>query len=213
MGLRLCFWVGKPFAPFGGQFDFYHPDFGASVSSKATRFGMVIAFASIGMMIIAGWIARRKESEEEAQTAAEDILEETTPVIQVSVPTYNAPTYPVTSRPTYGASQSVDPLTLDPRARYKMLRSQGRYSTSAQGNLWGSGAGSAFGRTNGVADDNSTMIINFYDYRYSFFCRDCKKIVEGARKGSKYEYTCPDCKSERVAFGTEKAICDFSLSS
>ncbi len=135
---------------------FYHPDFGASVSSKATRFGMVIAFASIGMMIIAGWIARRKESEEgEAQTAAEDILEETTPVIQVSVPTYNAPTYPVTSRPTYGASQSVDPLTLDPRARYKMLRSQGRYSTSAQGNLWGSGAGSAFGRTNGVADDNS----------------------------------------------------------
>jgi len=42
-----------------------------------------------------------------------------------------------------------------------------------------------------------------------FYCRDCKKIVEGVRKGTKYEYTCPDCKGERVAFGTEKAICDF----
>lgn len=42
-----------------------------------------------------------------------------------------------------------------------------------------------------------------------FYCRDCKKIVDAVKKGSKYEYTCPVCKSERVVFGSQKAICDF----
>lgn len=43
-----------------------------------------------------------------------------------------------------------------------------------------------------------------------FYCRDCKKIVDSPlRKGTKYEYSCPQCKSDRVAFGTEKAITDF----
>ena len=132
---------------------FYHPDFGAAVSSKATRFGMVLAFASIGMMIIAGWVARRKEDEEDDKE--EDILEEVTPVPTYSVPSYSAPVSSIPSRPTYGANQSVDPLTLDARTRYKMMRSQGRYSSNAQNNLWGSGAGSAFGRAGSASDDNS----------------------------------------------------------
>lgn len=43
-----------------------------------------------------------------------------------------------------------------------------------------------------------------------FFCRDCKKLVpEPVKKGTKYEYSCPECKSDRVAFGTQKAVCDF----
>ncbi len=43
-----------------------------------------------------------------------------------------------------------------------------------------------------------------------FYCRSCKKIIaDPVRKGSKYEYSCPECKEDRVAFGTEKAICDF----
>jgi phage FluMu protein Com len=43
-----------------------------------------------------------------------------------------------------------------------------------------------------------------------FYCRDCKKLVaEPVRNGTKYEYSCPECKSDRVAFGSQKAICDF----
>jgi len=93
----------------------------------------------------------KKEDEEEE----EDILEEVTPVPTYSVPSYSAPVSSIPSRPTYGANQSVDPLTLDARTRYKMMRSQGRYSSNAQNNLWGSGAGSAFGRAGSASDDNS----------------------------------------------------------
>lgn len=43
-----------------------------------------------------------------------------------------------------------------------------------------------------------------------FYCRNCKKLVpEPVKKGTKYEYICPECKEDRVAFGTQKAICDF----
>lgn len=43
-----------------------------------------------------------------------------------------------------------------------------------------------------------------------FYCRDCQKVVaEPVKKGNTYEYTCPDCKGERVAFGTRQAISDF----
>lgn len=43
-----------------------------------------------------------------------------------------------------------------------------------------------------------------------FYCRSCKKLVDKPeKKGNKYEYTCPECKESRVAFGTQKAICDF----
>lgn len=43
-----------------------------------------------------------------------------------------------------------------------------------------------------------------------FFCRDCQKVVDSPEKqGNKYEYKCPLCKSDKVAFGTRAAICDF----
>lgn len=43
-----------------------------------------------------------------------------------------------------------------------------------------------------------------------FYCRDCKTIVDNPeRVGGKYEYRCPDCKGDRVAFGSQKSICDF----
>lgn len=43
-----------------------------------------------------------------------------------------------------------------------------------------------------------------------FYCRDCNKVViDPKKKGAKYEYICPICGSDRVAFGTKKAICDF----
>jgi hypothetical protein len=42
-----------------------------------------------------------------------------------------------------------------------------------------------------------------------FYCKDCRKIVDAKRKGDKYEYICEVCGSERVCFGTDKAISDF----
>ena len=43
-----------------------------------------------------------------------------------------------------------------------------------------------------------------------FYCRDCKKVLDApVKKGNKYEYSCPDCKSERVSFGTRQAVSDF----
>jgi len=43
-----------------------------------------------------------------------------------------------------------------------------------------------------------------------FYCKDCKKVaLDAERKPGKYEYICPECKSERVCFGTDKAIADF----
>ena len=44
----------------------------------------------------------------------------------------------------YGAGSGVDPLTLDAKTRYKMMKSQARYSQTAQKNLWGGGQESAF---------------------------------------------------------------------
>ncbi len=134
---------------------FYNPDFGSAVSSKTTRFGMVLAFVSIGTMIVSGWLIRRKEGDDENDI--EDILSEvepvdtySVPVVSSSMPTYTTPTQQ--SRPVAPVS-SVDPLTLDARTRYKMMQSQGRYSSSAQTNLWGGGKGSAFSRPGQGEDD------------------------------------------------------------
>lgn len=145
---------------------FYHPEFSNTVSTKATRFGMVVAFASIGVMILAGYLVRRKEGSEEDDV--EDILSEATPVTPAystpvtpsptpnySVPVSSTPAASV-SRPAYSGGSSVDPLTLDPRTRYKMMRSQTRYSQNAQSNLWGGGTGSAFSRANRVESDSDS---------------------------------------------------------
>lgn len=136
---------------------FYHPNFGLSVSSKTSRFGMIVAFVSIGVMAIAGWWTRRTESEDEDNV--EDIMQNQEPV-RVVTPTYNAQTYTV---PTYSApvtpnnnsaDDSVDPLTLDAKTRYKMMRSQGQhYSPSARNNFWGSQNGSGLSHLNKVEDD------------------------------------------------------------
>ena len=39
-----------------------------------------------------------------------------------------------------------------------------------------------------------------------YFCRDCQKLVQGARIGRKLQFGCPVCKGKNVAFGTEKSI-------
>jgi hypothetical protein len=43
-----------------------------------------------------------------------------------------------------------------------------------------------------------------------FYCKECQKLIDNpVRVGKKYEYTCPECKRDRVSFGTEAAVCDF----
>lgn len=159
---------------------FFHPSFGTNVSHKGTRFGMLIAFASIAVMIISGWMTHRKEKagkfddiddfmtnptpaniEAEQSSYARPITTSPRPAQSLSqTPThteYSRPTpsptrneVPVqsndSSRPAYGSGSGVDPLTLDPKTRYKMMRSQARYSSAAKKNLWGSGGGSAYSR-------------------------------------------------------------------
>lgn len=148
---------------------FYHPEFAATINNKGTRFGMIAAFLSIGALMISGWWVRRKEKALGGAEEREDDLEdafvepvraaETVPVQTASRPLY---TEPIQDRPAYGATRPVaepvatapvDPLTLDAKTRYKMLQSQGRYSSTARNNLWGSGGGSAYGRGR-VEEDN-----------------------------------------------------------
>ncbi len=148
---------------------FFHPDFAATINNKGTRFGMVVAFVSIGAMMISGWWTRRKEKAGGEVEEREDDLEDTMvePVMDEDVPvetsSYNQPNYSQPSystpqeRPAYSGSsyvranetptaqQGVDPLTLDPKTRYKMMQSQNRYSSAARNNVWGSGSGSAYG--------------------------------------------------------------------
>lgn len=42
-----------------------------------------------------------------------------------------------------------------------------------------------------------------------FYCKDCEKIVETNKVGSKYVYTCKLCGTKNVAFGTKKSIYSF----
>jgi hypothetical protein len=145
---------------------FFHPSFGTNISHKGTRFGMLIAFASIGVMVIAGWMTHRKEKAGKFdEMEIDDFMTNPTaaakpvarPVASVApaAPVTATPTTPSYQRPSagpasnsragqYGAGSGVDPLTLDPKERYKMMKSQARYSQTAQKNLWGSGRGSAF---------------------------------------------------------------------
>ncbi len=148
---------------------FFHPEFATTINNKGTRFGMMIAFFSIGALMISGWWVNRKEKSASGTEEGEDDLEdayvapvraETVPVQTASRPLYepaftqDRPTYaaPRAVEPTPAPTAPVDPLTLDAKTRYKMLQSQGRYSSTARNNLWGSGSGSAYGRAN--RDDN-----------------------------------------------------------
>lgn len=171
---------------------FFHPSFGGEVS-KGTRFGMVVAFGAIAVMLLAGFITHKKEKKGE-NDAFDDFFQnpeaympepEPEPIQAVPTPVashgfgessmrslyspeethtghaYSAsPTpgrvsatpssYSNTMRPSYSApsrvpsprtenssDENVDPLTLDAKTRYKMMRSQQRRSTDSQGNLWG----------------------------------------------------------------------------
>ena len=116
--------------------------------------------------MISGWWVRRKEKAGGGAEEGEDDMEDVAPapvrafveqeqpglrpVQTASRPLYTEPTY-AQDRPAPAAP--VDPLTLDAKTRYKMLQSQGRYSSTARNNLWGSGSGSAYGRVN-REDDN-----------------------------------------------------------
>jgi DNA replicative helicase MCM subunit Mcm2 (Cdc46/Mcm family) len=42
-----------------------------------------------------------------------------------------------------------------------------------------------------------------------FYCKDCEKIVDTNKVGSKYVYTCKLCGTKNVAFGTKKSIFSF----
>jgi hypothetical protein len=120
---------------------------------------MVAAFFSIGSMLIAGWWTRRKDragigDPEEFEDDVEDFVrpvvrDEPVEVEQTyQTPSYSTPSYsrPVTpAAPAAPTQANVDPLTLDARTRYKMMKSQSRFSSSARNNLWGGGHGSAYG--------------------------------------------------------------------
>lgn len=150
---------------------FYHPNFGTNVGQKTTRFGMLVAFASICVMVIAGFIAHKKEKAGKYDDI-EDVFSNPVvePQTQSSPSNFSAPRTtsfdnfysPSSSSSTQRSVQpsgyqaqgspesynddstKVDPLTLDAKTRYRMMRSQQRYSDTARTNLWGSGGGSAF---------------------------------------------------------------------
>lgn len=124
---------------------FYHPSFGLNVGSKGTRFGMMLAFFFVGTLIISGWLTRRKEKEEK------DEIEEFLSPQASGVQTYDQASLNV---PPSSVEPFVDPLTIDPRTRYKMMQSKTRLSTAARNNFWGSGSGSAFARLNRVEEEN-----------------------------------------------------------
>ncbi len=123
-----------------GNSVFYHPEFGVAGASKNTRFGMFLAFTGIGLMMISGWMAHRREKNESFEETEEVF---TNPTLE---PTRMTSVSPAAS------SVQADPLTLDPKTRWKMMRSQTRYSQAAKNNLWGGGGASAFSRLNSVEE-------------------------------------------------------------
>lgn len=163
---------------------FFHPSFGTNVSHKATRFGMVIAFASIGIMLISGWVTYRREKAGKFEDIEDFMTNPTTDVFEPAnqnlsssglgyspsrattatlarpngaygggVNSSNKPSVSSSAVGAVGAPDGVDPLTIDAKTRYKMIRSQARYSGNAKRNLWGGGQGSAFGKLNQVEAD------------------------------------------------------------
>ena len=43
----------------------------------------------------------------------------------------------------------------------------------------------------------------------AFFCKDCNKVVPVNRVGRRYVYTCAECGTKNVAFGTANSIHSF----
>ncbi|QQR83850.1 hypothetical protein IPJ72_01425 [Candidatus Peregrinibacteria bacterium] len=42
--------------------------------------------------------------------------------------------------------------------------------------------------------------------RILYYCRDCKALTNPKRIGKKLQFTCGNCKSKNVSFGTEQSI-------
>ena len=42
-----------------------------------------------------------------------------------------------------------------------------------------------------------------------FYCRDCQKIAQTEKVGTRYVYKCTQCQGNNVAFGTEKSVRNF----
>lgn len=115
---------------------FFHPEFGSNVTAKTTRFGLIFAFVSIGILIVGGYLANRRAPKEVEEPEEEEAYSApiSTPSYTSPMPTYTPPT-PSYSSPTPTPSSAsiptgVDPLTLDARTRYRML------SSNARTNLW-----------------------------------------------------------------------------
>ena len=148
---------------------FFHPDFGVNLSTKSTRFGMTFAFITAGFMMVAGWFSRAKEEEvNEIVSLEEDVqeveIQEDRPFAGPSAVSYEQarPVQTSFSQPAPTATPSVDPLTLDPKARYKLmqarLRSQGgsvHYGSNNASNFWGGrNASSPYGISSSDNDNN-----------------------------------------------------------
>ncbi|MBT4384970.1 hypothetical protein HOD30_04465 [Candidatus Peregrinibacteria bacterium] len=145
-----------------GNSVFFHPSFGTNISNKSTRFGMLMTFGALAVMLIAGYVTYRRELKMEDETEdIEDIMTNAEPVLVNPEPTFTPAARPI-SRPTpVDVSEAVppsiparanspysrpagayggDPLQLDAKTRYKMMKSRERQSKNAEGNLWGGGA-------------------------------------------------------------------------
>lgn len=42
-----------------------------------------------------------------------------------------------------------------------------------------------------------------------YYCKECKKLIQPARVGNKFQFRCNECKNKNVSFGTEKSIANF----
>ena len=98
---------------------FFHPDFGISVTHKATRFGMMTAFLGSFAMIVGGYFCGKKDVP--VSTYREVDFQTTSP--RQDYGTYQASTF---QRDDYN-QQATD---MDARTKYKLA------SQSARHNLW-----------------------------------------------------------------------------
>ncbi|MBU0981875.1 hypothetical protein KKC94_04255 [Patescibacteria group bacterium] len=138
---------------------FFHPEFGINVSHKATRFGMIFAFAGVATLLVAGYFCYKKQKDMTPEEVIEEMKARPLPPVDPVISSYQdepetsfMPSYSVpvrTESSTYeepevggipprpdspysrpeGAYQG-DPLQLDAKTRYKMMQSK------ARANLW-----------------------------------------------------------------------------
>lgn len=125
---------------------FYHPEYGVNVNHKATSFGILVCFASVGVLLMAGYLSYRDTKRglvEEIDDYEEEAYEPEPEPLYVPQQVHHAPrSYsepePAPTEPEpYTAGAGVDPLTLSPKERYKMMQRQSRLSQGARENLWG----------------------------------------------------------------------------